>query len=83
MPIDVLKFEYLVLGSLVLLFLLSAINFKKLSTIKKNNNQIFEKLTENVTHKELQVSLRKFEGAFINSLILMENYITSVVELET
>lgn len=83
MPIDVLKFEYLVLGSLVLLFLLSAINLKKLSTIKKNNNQIFEKLTENVTHKELQVSLSKFEGAFINSLILMENNITSVVELET
>ena len=47
MPIDVLKFEYLVLGSLVLLFLLSAINLKKLSTIKKYNNQIFEKLTEN------------------------------------
>ena len=60
-----------------------SINLKKLSTIKKNNNQIFEKLTENVTHKELQVSLSKFEGAFINSLILMENNITSVVELET
>ena len=83
MPIDVLNFEYIVLGSLALLFLVCAVNLKKLSTIQKRNNKIFEQLTENVTRKEMQASLSKFEGAFINSLILMENNITSVVELES
>ena len=83
MPIDVLNFEYIVLGSLALLFLVCAVNLKKLSTIQKRNNKISEQLTENVTRKEMQASLSKFEGAFINSLILMENNITSVVELES
>ena len=83
MPIDVLNFEYLVYGSLALLALVSAVNLKKLSTIKKSNNQILEQLTENVTLKEMQASLSKFESAFISSLVLMENNITSVVELES
>lgn len=83
MPIDVLNFEYLVYGSLALLALVSAVNSKKLSTIKKVNNQILEQLTENVTLKEMQASLSKFESAFISSLVLMENNITSVVELES
>jgi hypothetical protein len=83
MPIDVLNFEYLVYGSLALLSLVSAVNLKKLSTIKKSNNQILEQLTENVTLKEMQASLSKFESAFISSLVLMENNITSVVELES
>ena len=83
MPIDVLNFEYLVYGSLALLALVSAVNLKKLSTIKKSNNQILEQLTENVTLKEMQSSLSKFESAFISSLVLMENNITSVVELES
>ena len=83
MPIDVLNFEYLVYGSLALLALVSAVNLKKLSTIKKINNQISEQLTENVTLKEMQASLSKFESAFISSLVLMENNITSVVELES
>lgn len=83
MPIDVLNFEYLVYGSLALLALVSAVNLKKLSTIKKINNQILEQLTENVTLKEMQASLSKFESAFISSLVLMENNITSVVELES
>ena len=83
MPIDVLNFEYFVYGSLALLALLSAVNLKKLSTIKKINNQILEQLTENVTLKEMQASLSKFESAFISSLVLMENNITSVVELES
>ena len=83
MPIDVLNFEYFVYGSLALLALVSAVNLKKLSTIKKINNQILEQLTENVTLKEMQASLSKFESAFISSLVLMENNITSVVELES
>ena len=83
MPIDVLNFEYLVYGSLALLALVSAVNLKKLSTIKKRNSQILEQLTENVTLKEMQASLSKFESAFISSLVLMENNITSVVELES
>ena len=83
MPIDVLNFEYLVYGSLALLALVSAVNLKKLSTIKKSNNHILEQLTENVTLKEMQSSLSKFESAFISSLVLMENNITSVVELES
>ena len=83
MPIDVLNFEYLVYGSLALLALVSAVNLKKLSTIKKSNNQILEQLTENVTLKEMQSSMSKFESAFISSLVLMENNITSVVELES
>jgi hypothetical protein len=83
MPIDVLNFEYLVYGSLALLALVSAVNLKKLSTIKKRNNQILEQLTESVTLKEMQASLSKFESAFISSLVLMENNITSVVELES
>ena len=83
MPIDVLNFEYLVYGSLALVALVSAVNLKKLSTIKKINNQILEQLTENVTLKEMQASLSKFESAFISSLVLMENNITSVVELES
>ena len=83
MPIDVLNFEYLVYGSLALLALVSAVNLKKLSTIKKINNQILEQLTENVTLKEMQASLSKFESAFISSLVLIENNIISVVELES
>ena len=83
MPIDILNFEYLFYGSLALLALVSAVNSKKLSTIKKVNNQILEQLTENVTLKEMQASLSKFESAFISSLVLMENNITSVVELES
>ena len=83
MPIDVLNFEYFVYGSLALLALVSAVNLKKLSTIKKRNTQILEQLTENVTLKEMQSSLSKFESAFISSLVLMENNITSVVELES
>ena len=83
MPIDILNFEYLFYGSLALLALVSAVNSKKLSTIKKVNNQILEQLTENVTLKEMQSSLSKFESAFISSLVLMENNITSVVELES
>ena len=83
MPIDVLNFEYLVYGSLALLALVSAVNLKKLSTIKKRNSQILEQLTESVTLKEMHASLSKFESAFISSLVLMENNITSVVELES
>ena len=83
MPIDILNFEYLVYGSLALLALVSAVNLKKLSTIKKVNNHILEHLTENFTLKEMQASLSKFESAFISSLVLMENNITSVVELES
>ena len=83
MPIDILNFEYLFYGSLALLALVSAVNSKKLSTIKKVNNQILEQLTENVTLKEMQSSMSKFESAFISSLVLMENNITSVVELES
>ena len=83
MPIDILNFEYLFYGSLALLALVSAVNSKKLSTIKKSNNQILEQLTENVTLKEMQASLSKFESAFISSLVLMENNITSVVEVES
>jgi CO dehydrogenase/acetyl-CoA synthase alpha subunit len=83
MPIDVLNFEYFVYGSLALLALVSAVNLKKLSTIKKRNTQILEQLTENVTLKEMQASLSKFESAFISSLVLMENNIISVVELES
>jgi len=83
MPIDVLNFEYFVYGCLALLALVSAVNLKKLSTIKKRNTQILEQLTENVTLKEMQASLSKFESAFISSLVLMENNITSVVELES
>ena len=83
MPIDVLNFEYLVLGSLALLLLVCAVNSKKISKVQKKNNKISEQLAENVTLKEMQASLSKFEGAFINSLILMENNITSVVELES
>ena len=83
MPIDVLNFEYFVYGSIALLALVSAVNLKKLSTIKKRNTQILEQLTENVTLKEMQASLSKFESAFISSLVLMENNITSVVELES
>ena len=83
MPIDILNFEYLFYGSLALLALVSAVNSKKLSTIKKSNNQILEQLTENVTLKEMQSSMSKFESAFISSLVLMENNITSVVELES
>ena len=83
MPIDVLNFEYLVYGSLALLALVSAVNLKKLSTIKKSNNQILEQLTENVTLKEMQSSMSKFESAFISSLVLMENNIASVVESES
>ena len=83
MPIDVLNFEYIVLGSLALLLLVCAVNSKKISKVQKKNNKISEQLAENVTLKEMQASLSKFEGAFINSLILMENNITSVVELES
>jgi len=83
MPIDVLNFEYFVYGSLALLALVSAVNLKKLSTIKKRNTQILEQLTENVTLKEMQASLSKFESAFISSLVLIENNIISVVELES
>jgi len=83
MPIDILNFEYLFYGSLALLALVSAVNSKKLSTIKKVNNQILEQLTENVTLKEMQSSMSKFESAFISSLVLMENNIASVVESES